>query len=183
MQGDSLVTTNYSSNRFIEDYRFPSLEKQTFTYLIPNSTQAATNATLPSYEYNVDYVEEGVRRTGTFIKFFTRPDILFSAMNAPPTITSTNSAPASVVNNNAINGLQTVGLNGPGVIQASGNMVFGFNKLGLHWDLNPTFFLNEENQEPGWIWGHYDGSMGEPMVFPDSQTIRDLERQIYSGGE
>ena len=182
MQGDSLVTTNYSANRFLPDYRFPSLEKQTFTYIIPNSVQAATNAALPSFEYEVDYVTEGVRKTGTFIKFFTRPDILFSAMNAPPTVTSTNVPPAAI-DNNAINGLQTLGLNGPGVIQASGNMVIGFNKIGIHWNLDPTFFRNEENQEPGWIWGHYDGSMGEPMVFPDSQTIRDLERQIYSGGE
>ena len=183
MQGDSLVTTNYSANRFLPDYRFPSMEDQTFTYIIPNSAQAATNAVLPSFQYEVDYVTEGVRKTGTFIKFFTRPDILFSAMNAPPTVTSTNTATASVVNNNAINGLQTAGLNGPGVIQASGNMVIGFNKIGIHWNLDPTFFRNEENQEPGWIWGHYDGSMGEPMVFPDSQTILDLERQIYSGGE
>ncbi len=183
MQGDSLVTTNYSANRFLPDYRFPSMEDQTFTYIIPNSAQAATNAMLPSFQYEVDYVTEGVRKTGTFIKFFTRPDILFSAINAPPTVTSTNTATASVVNNNAINGLQTAGLNGPGVIQASGNMVIGFNKIGIHWNLDPAFFQNEENQEPGWIWGHYDGSMGEPMVFPDSQTILDLERQIYSGGE
>ena len=182
MQGDSLVTTNYSANRFLPDYRFPSLEEQTFTYIIPNSAQAATNAMLPSFQYEVDYVTEGVRKTGTFIKFFTRPDILFSAMNAPPTVTSTN-VPTVALNNNAINGLQTLGLNGPGVIQASANMVIGFNKIGIHWNLDPTFFRNEENQEPGWIWGHYDGSMGEPMVFPDSQTIRDLERQIYSGGE
>ena len=182
MQGDSLVTTNYSANRFLPDYRFPSLEEQTFTYIIPNSAQAATNAMLPSFQYEVDYVTEGVRKTGTFIKFFTRPDILFSAMNAPPTVTSTNVPPVAI-NNNAINGLQTLGLNEPGVIQASANMVIGFNKIGIHWNLDPTFFRNEENQEPGWIWGHYDGSMGEPMVFPDSQTIRDLERQIYSGGE
>ena len=180
MQGDSLVTTNYSANRFLKDYRFPSLEEQTFTYIIPNSSQAATNAALPSYQYEMDYVTEGVRKTGTFIKFFTQPDILFSAMNAPSTVTSTNVPPAAI-DNNEINGLQTLGLNGPGVIQASGNMVIGFNKIGIHWDLDPTFFRNEENQEPGWIWGHYDGSMSEPMVFPNSQTIRDLEKQIYSG--
>ena len=180
MQGDSLMTTNYSANRFLKDYRFPSLEEQTFTYIIPNSSQAATNAALPSYQYEMDYVTEGVRKTGTFIKFFTQPDILFSAMNAPSTVTSTNVPPAAI-DNNAINGLQTLGLNGPGVIQASGNMVIGFNKIGIHWDLDPTFFRNEENQEPGWIWGHYDGSMSEPMVFPNSQTIRDLEKQIYSG--
>ena len=129
----------------------------------------------------MDYVENSVRKTGKFIKFFSTPDITFTAINAPPSVTSTNTAGAGVVNNNAINGIQTLGLNGPGVIQSSGNMNFSFNKLGLHWDLNPSFFLNEENQTPGWVWGHYDGSMSEPMVFPNSQTIRDLEKQIYSG--
>ncbi|MDP7013644.1 MAG: hypothetical protein QF927_06640, partial [Verrucomicrobiota bacterium] len=165
----------------MSDYKFPDLKKRPFTFSMPNSGPVALSG---SIAYEMDYVIEGVRKTGTFIKFISqRPDITFSAMNAPPTVTSTNLASAAVVNNNAINGLQTTGLNGPGVIQASGNMVFTFNKIGIHWDVNPIFFRNEENQAPGWIWGHYDGSMSEPMVFPDSQTIRDLERQIYSGGE
>jgi hypothetical protein len=178
MQGDSLVTTNYSANRFIKDYRFPSLEKQTFTYLIPSTAQAVTNAALPSFDYEMDYVDNGVRSTGRFIKFFTTPDMIVSAINAPATFTSGNNPPA-VVNNNPINGMQTGGLYGPGVIQPSGNMVMGFNKLGIHWDLDNTYFLNEENQAPGWVWGHFDGSSDELMLFPDSQTIFDLERQIY----
>ncbi len=181
MQGDSLVTTNYSSDRFIKDFKFPNLSDQTFTYIIPGSAQALTNAAMPSYSYEMDYVENSVRKTGKFIKFFSSPDIVFTAINAPPSVTSTNTAGAVAVNNNAINGIQTLGLNGPGVIQSSGNLNFSFNKLGLHWELDPSFFLNEENQTPGWVWGHYDGSMSEPMVFPNSQTIRDLEKQIYSG--
>ena len=181
MQGDSLVTTNYSSDRFIKDFKFPNLSDQTFTYIIPGSAQALTNAAMPSYSYEMDYVENSVRKTGKFIKFFSNPDIVFTAINAPPSVTSTNTAGAVSVNNNAINGIQTLGLNGPGVIQSSGNLNFSFNKLGLHWELDPSFFLNEENQTPGWVWGHYDGSMSEPMVFPNSQTIRDLEKQIYSG--
>ena len=181
MQGDSLVTTNYSSDRFIKDFKFPNLSDQTFTYIIPGSAQALTNAAMPSYSYEMDYVENSVRKTGKFIKFFSNPDIVFTAINAPPSVTSTNTAGAVAVNNNAINGIQTAGLNGPGVIQSSGNLNFSFNKLGLHWELDPSFFLNEENQTPGWVWGHYDGSMSEPMVFPNSQTIRDLEKQIYSG--
>ena len=181
MQGDSLVTTNYSSDRFIKDFKFPNLSDQTFTYIIPGSAQALTNAAMPSYSYEMDYVENSVRKTGKFIKFFSSPDIVFTAINAPPSVTSTNTAGAASVNNNAINGIQTLGLNGPGVIQSSGNLNFSFNKLGLHWELDPSLFLNEENQTPGWVWGHYDGSMSEPMVFPNSQTIRDLEKQIYSG--
>ncbi len=179
MQGDSLVTTNYSISRFLDGYKFPDLEKQTFTYVIPNSGVGLTNAALPSYEYDMDYVTNGVRKTGKFIKFFTRPDIMFSAINASPTIASTNTPP-SVVNNNSINGIQTLGLSGPGVIQPSVNMNIVFNKIGIHWDLNDLWFLNEENQSPGWVWGHFDGAMDEPMIFPNSQTIQDLEREIYS---
>ena len=178
MQGDSLVTTNYSTSRFLKEYKYPNLEKQTFTYVIPNSAVGLTNAALPSYQYEMDYVTNGIRKTGKFIKFFTRPDVMFTAINAPPSIMSTNTPP-SIVDNNSINGMQTAGLSGPGVIQAAASMNIVFNKIGIHWELDPLWFYNEENQAPGWIWGHFDGSMNEPMVFPNSQTILDLERQIY----
>ena len=100
-------------------------------------------------------------------------------MNAPSTVTSTNIVSASVVNNNSINGVQTAGLNGPGVIQSSGNMNFSFNKIGIHWQLDPSFYLNEENQSPGWVWGHFDGNMSEPIIFPNSLSLKNLEREIY----
>ena len=70
-----------------------------------------------------------------------------------------------------------------GVIQSSGNIIFAFNKIGIHWDLDNGYFLNEENQSPGWIWGHYDAKMKEPFIFPNSQTIFDLEKQIYERSE
>ena len=81
MQGDSLVTTNYSQERFINKYKYPNLTKQTFNYIIPNSVTAVTNVVLPSYTYNLDYVENSVKKTGTFIKFFNGPDITFTAFN------------------------------------------------------------------------------------------------------
>nr|MCS5599318.1 hypothetical protein [Rhodospirillales bacterium] len=178
VQGDSLVTTNYSPSRFLNQYKFPDLEKQTFTYVIPNSAVGLTNAALPSFQYEVDYVDNGVRKTGKFIKFFTSPDIMITALNGPSILTS-GYVPPAVVNNNALNGMWTQNLYGPGVIQPSGNMVIGFNKIGIHWDLDPTFFLNEENQAPGWVWGHFDGTTDELMLFPNSQTVFDLEREIY----
>jgi len=178
VQGDSLVTTNYSPSRFLNQYKFPDLEKQTFTYVIPNSAVGLTNAALPSFQYEVDYVDNGVRKTGKFIKFFTSPDIMITALNGPSILTS-GYVPPAAVNNNALNGMWTQNLYGPGVIQPSGNMVIGFNKIGIHWDLDPTFFLNEENQAPGWVWGHFDGTTDELMLFPNSQTVLDLEREIY----
>ena len=79
-----------------------NLENQTFTYVIPGSAQALTNAALPSYTFEMDYVENSVRKTGKFVKFFTNPDIVFTAINAPPTVTSTNTVGAVAINNNEI---------------------------------------------------------------------------------
>ncbi|MFQ3167914.1 MAG: hypothetical protein ACI8QI_000447, partial [Limisphaerales bacterium] len=165
MQNKSLVGPTseemFPYSPSVSNNSFPSLELRPYTWVMPGFSPVNRRGT---HAYEMDYVVNGALKTGTFIKFISQqPDITFSAMNAPPTITSANVAPPSVVDNNAINGTQTLGLNGPGVIQASGNMVIGFNKIGIHWNLDPTFFRNEENQEPGWIWGHYDGSMGEPM--------------------
>ena len=185
MQNKSLVGTQLEplipSSPSVAKYKFPDLEKQTFTYVIPNASAGLTNR-IGEYVYEMDYVVEGVRKTGKFIKFFTSPDITIVALNSPPTLT-TGYVPPAVINNNAINGVWSQNLYGPGVIQPSGNMVIGFNKIGIHWDVDTTYYLNEENQAPGWTWGHYDGSMSEPMLFPDSLTIRDLERQVYSGGD
>jgi hypothetical protein len=185
MQNKSLVGTQLEplvpSSPSVAKYKFPDLEKQTFTYVIPNAGVGLTNR-VGEYVYEMDYVVEGVRKTGKFIKFFTSPDITIIALNAPATLT-TGFVPPAVIDNNAINGVWSQGLYGPGVIQPSGNMVIGFNKIGTHWDLDTSYYLNEENQSPGWTWGHYDGSMSEPMLFPNSLTIRDLERQVYSGGD
>jgi hypothetical protein len=187
-QPDSWVTTNYSADRFINEYKFPSLEDQTFTFTLQGGAAGGaggaasfTNAITPSYDYTVDYVADGVKKTGTFIKFFTRPDIIFSALNMPATIATVSTPPASV-NNNAINGFQVGGLFGPGnIVTPASGFVIGFNKLGTHWEPLVNRFLNEENMTPGWTWGSFNGSMDEPIVFPKGQTIRDLEAMIFKG--
>ena len=121
------MTTNYSASRFIKDYKFPDLEKQTFTFIVQGGPTAGgggvggaaalslTNALMPSVEYELDYVTNGVVKSGKFIKFITRPDILFTALTMPPTIATTN-RPPNMIDNNAINGFQVGRLVWPGNI-------------------------------------------------------------------
>jgi len=191
-QPDSWVTTNYTASRFIKDYKFPDLEKQTFTFIVQGgagaggagqAAQSLTNSLMRTYEYDMDYVTNGVVKSAKFIKFITRPDILFTALSMPPTIATTNRAP-NMINNNPLNGFQVDGLFGPGNITIPpAGFVIGFNKLGTHWELNPFSFLNEENLSVGWQWGSYDGTMNEPIVYPTGRSIRDLEDMIFKDDE
>lgn len=191
-QPDSWVTTNYTASRFIKDYKFPDLEKQTFTFIVQGgaggggagqAAQSLTNSLMRTYEYELDYVTNGVVKSAKFIKFVTRPDILFTALSMPPVIATTNRAP-NMINNNALNGFQVDGLFGPGNITVPpAGFVIGFNKLGTHWELNPFSFLNEENLSVGWQWGSYDGTMNEPIVYPTGRSIRDLEDMIFKDDE
>jgi hypothetical protein len=194
-QPDSWVTTNYSASLFIKDYKFPNLEKQTFTFIVQGGPTAGgggvggaaalslTNALMPSVEYELDYVINGVVKSGKFIKFVTRPDILFTALSMPPTVATQNNPP-NMIDNNAINGFQVAGLFGPGnIITPPAGFLIGFNKLGTHWEVSGGTFLNEENLTLGWQWGSFDGTMNDPIVYPTGRTIRDLENMIFKGDE
>ena len=188
-QPDSWVTTNYSSDRFIKDFKFPNLKNQTFNFIFPNApgsagaigTASQTNATIPSIRYDLDYVEKGVIKKGTFVKYFTQPDIIFSAANMPY-VTATMSTTPLAIDNNVINGFSTVGLNGPGnLITPPGGFVITFNKIGTFWD--PPFlgsFLNEESMSLGWKWGHFNGRIDDPIIFPEEDSVRNLEEKIFS---
>ena len=182
------MTTNYTASRFIKDYKFPNLKKQTFTFIVQAGTGGGggagssllTNAINKSIEYDLDYVTNGVIKRGKFVKFVTRPDILFTAHNLPYT-TPTINTPPTAVDNNAINGFAVAGLFGPGNITApAAGFTIGFNKIGTFW--YPPFlgsFLNEESMDRGWNWGYYNGSTAEPLVFPDENSVRRLEEEIF----
>ena len=221
-QSDSWVTTNYnfSNNKYIKDFKFPNLEKQTFNYIFPGlggvagniGSAAITNgAAMPSFTYNIDYIDinEGIKKTGTFVKFFSGPDIIFSAANMPYWIGSQSSAPLAV-NNRPINGFNNVtsfvnpdvnppqegiGISGPGNLRVPPvGFPIRFNKIGTFWNpsvwLPPnvddgnrpldTAFLNEENSTPGWNWGYFNGSTKNPIIFPSERSIEEIEELIFN---
>ena len=174
---ESLVTTNFTKVNV--NHQFPTLENRTYTFL-----NLGTNS-FPTYTYSVDYVTNKVRQTATFVKVARRPDIIFSAGELPSTTYGIYGTPTEV-NNNPIHGAGQTGLFGPGNLRFadSASVNFTYNKLGVHWQMDPFYFLNEENQLGfGWNWGKYDGSIAEPIVFPDSKSIKEFEKEVYSGSD
>jgi hypothetical protein len=118
------------------------------------------------------------------------PDILFDASDLEG---SDNNGGAILVdgitfqtwvNNEAVNGLQGGGDLGPGVIQPSFGpptvaLVFTFNSVGPIF-VNGPFpnFLSEVEAGRSFIWGSFDGSTNEPVVYPVGTSIQQIEAQV-----
>lgn len=111
-------------------------------------------------------------------RLLTTPDILFVA--ADLTDVDTSSSPWDRIDvatsNDAINGQAT--LDGPG--QFAGTLTITFNKVGPAF-LNsaPSFLGQASGTANDIIWGAFDGSTNDPVVFPDGTSIRDVERIVF----
>ena len=75
-------------------------------------------------------------------------------------------------------------LNGPGVI--NGPIVLSFNKLGPYFYNAGPFpggqtFLDQLSSFPGFVWGSFDGTTNDPVVYPIGTSIQDLERRVLGG--
>ncbi|MGE3312949.1 MAG: hypothetical protein AB7O66_23515 [Limisphaerales bacterium] len=125
-------------------------------------------------------ITNGVQRTVSqrVTRFVAAPDFVFSAEdltqdpNAAVAILDRN---AVGTNNDGING--TVALDGPG--QFSGSANISFSKTGpVLLNTAPTF-LAQPGISQDFIWGSFDGSTNDPIVYPTGTSIRDIERQIF----
>lgn len=125
--------------------------------------------------------------TQTFQRIVTRPDFLLTA-------TDQAVGPAG----NGFNGTVTrnilfhdnnilPGLAGPGSIE--GSVTFDYNKVGtIFWNgpfpdtnsflIGPLAEVNETTQSPSLLWASYDGSTNDPVVYPTSLSIQQLENQM-----
>jgi hypothetical protein len=106
----------------------------------------------------------------TFERVTTTPDILFSASifgadyrRTAPTFTAGPAAPGGA-------------LAGPGTI--SGPLQIDFNKRGPSFNNTGPASINESDQSANGVWGYFDGSTNRPIVFPDTQSISNLEWMV-----
>jgi hypothetical protein len=87
-------------------------------------------------------------------------------------------------NNDDVNGI--AGNFGPGVINpATGVPAFivTFNTVGPIFDNTFPAFLSEQNSLIVHVlWGSFDGTTNEPVVYPINTSIEDVERQVLGGG-
>jgi hypothetical protein len=88
--------------------------------------------------------------------------------------------------NDALNGSTGTGLLGPGQITTataaanSSGYTLIFNIVGqIYWNIAPTF-LSEADASIGFLWGSFDGSTNEPVVYPNGLSLREVENAVLN---
>ena len=114
--------------------------------------------------------------TNWFRRILNKPDYLYTAQDLLGTLAlrTTTAGNFNLANENP-------GLAGPGNIEP--NMTITFNKVGpLLQNIYATNFilngLSESAATTNFIWGSYDGSTNDPIVYPSGASIANLEAQI-----
>jgi hypothetical protein len=116
--------------------------------------------------------------TNWYQRILTQPDFLFTAED---TTDSATLGFRSGTAGNFNNGNANPNLAGPGNIEP--NMVITYNKVGpLLQNVYSTNYiqsgLSEFTAVTNFVWGSFDGSTNDPVVFPTGASIANLEAQI-----
>ncbi len=142
-------------------------------------------------KYQDTYVTNSSLVTQNTQRVLTRPDIIITAGDLgldaggnPILLRRRDASPAAWVNNNALNSQSPTPLDGPGVI--NGQIQLQFSKLGPYNynsgpDPNGISFLDELSSFPGVLWGSFDGTTNDPVVYPIGTSILELEQRVLSG--
>jgi hypothetical protein len=175
------------TNSFVNAALRPGVDHITFQQAKYDSVQGVFVTVTNTYQDT--FLTNSSLVTQTTQRVLTQPDILFSAEDlgldangVPIFVRRTIAGPTPWVNNNAING--QAALDGPGVI--NGQIVITFNKLGPFLfnfgpDPNGISFLDELSGFPGFVWGSFDGTTNDPVVYPIGSSIQALEQQVLGG--
>jgi hypothetical protein len=125
-------------------------------------------------KYTLPAVFDNTVKNESIVRLLTRPDIVFAAADlsaglfypayrrtTPDFLTVSNSFSSGA---------------GPGVL--SPQAVVTFNKVGPVL-LNATpFFLDEITATKGFLWGSFDGSTNDPIIYPQGTSIREIEARV-----
>ena len=127
-------------------------------------------------------ITNGVQRTLTqrVTRFLVAPDFVFSAADLtddPDPIVLLLRRNEVATSNDGING--TVAIDGPG--QFSGTANISFAKTGATLLNTSPIFLAQPDRRLSYIWGSFDGSTNDPIVYPTGSSIRDVERRVFGG--
>jgi hypothetical protein len=175
------------TNNFITTATRPGIEKVSYQRVNFDSLlgffEPFTNA------WTDTIVTNGVSRTQTLLRPQPSADILFDAAdlqdgddNAGVVVVQASSI--NWTNNAALNGLFNAAANfGPGVIQpaqgGAGALVLTFNSVGpILANVYPAFLSEANAAIVAFLWGSFDGSTNEPVVYPVGTSIRQVEAQV-----
>ena len=142
---------------------------------------AFTNSNKDSFFTNSHVLKQ------TYGRGMNLPDIIFAAADLDLTTAGTPNLvrrTAGFVNNAAFNtsvgggGGVTVTA-GPGTV--SPTLVVTFSKLGPSFiNQGPNFLDQANSAQFNAVWGSFDGTTNDPVVYPVGMTIQDLEQIIFA---
>jgi hypothetical protein len=165
------VAGRYQGIEKVQFVRVPDLQVDPLT---GNFLQPITN-TYSMVIFNPTNSQYSIQ---TFQRVVTRPDILITAADD----IAANTFVGTVVRNINYNQANILpGLAGPGVINSP--TTFSFNKVGLTFQNGPVVdttqaFLSELTDIPSVAWASFDASTNDPEVYPNGQSIQNLENQL-----
>jgi hypothetical protein len=164
------VTTNVMLRKGIDKFTFL---RANYDSLVGRFFQPITNL------YYLVGVTNSHAVTNWFRRIVNRPDYLYTAQDLLGTLALRTTTGNGNGNFNAAN--QNPGLAGPGNIEP--NMTITFNKVGpILGNIYSTNFLenglSQLTATTNFIWGTYDGSTNEPVIYPSGASIVNLEAQI-----
>ena len=129
-------------------------------------------------DYSMSLIANFQARSQSFRRVVTTPDILLDAADLAPG-PAAGSAILPLEFSRTINfGMGNIypGLAGPGTINPSSTITY--NKSGPVFVNQSRFFLNGPNYGGSFIWGSFDGTTNDPVVYPNGTSIQNLENQV-----
>jgi hypothetical protein len=180
-------TTNIAGTNFISVALRPGRERIQFRRANYDSTlglfEPFTNSYRDTYITNSQAFSQNLERP------LIVPDILFHVADLhggddAEILTYANYGIQEWTNNDEINGLP--GNYGPGVINpgvGGPSLTLTFNSLSfVLWNQFPFTPMDELGAfQLGWLWGSFDGSTNQPVVYPLGIEIRELESLVLRG--
>jgi hypothetical protein len=149
-----------------------------FTFLRANYDSLVGRFFQPiTNEYYLVDVTNSMPVVQKFRRILRQPDYLYTAQDLLGTL-----ALRTVTAGNYNDANRNTGLAGPGNIEP--NMTITFNKVGpILRNLYDTNFLvssglSQMESTTNFIWGSYDGSTNDPVIYPSGTSIDNLEAQI-----
>jgi len=190
-----LTNTAGVTNNFIDPGLRGGVDKVTFTRADYDSLFGGFVTRTNAYTENIIVAGRAVPQV--VVRILQAPDILFDTADiqgpdSPPfppafTITTHGETENAWVNNDAING--RAGNYGPGTITpsvgATAGFVLTFNNVGPLTGQTWPFFVSQADAvftpNANLLWGSYDGTTNEPVVYPYGTSIQQIEAQVFGG--
>ncbi len=146
--------------------------RQDFDSLLGQSWTPVTNT------YHLTAVTNGAPVVQTLFRTTTQPDILFTAGD----LTAGPAAPLAISDFGRSNprfNTTTAGTAGPGTINLP--ILITMNTVGPIFANAGTSFLipTDATQTPVFVWGSFDGTTNDPVIYPDSASLANLENQVF----